>query len=62
MCIRDSSYPTREELAALVDRSKKESEGQLRSVTIPGAYVCACCGTHTHTTGQVGQILSLIHI
>lgn len=28
----------------------------MRIVTIPGADVCACCGTHTHTTGQVGQI------
>ena len=50
------SYPTREELAALVYRSKKEIEGQVRIVTIPGADVCACCGTHTATTGQVGQI------
>ncbi len=50
------SYPTREELAALVYRSKKEIEGQVRIVTIPGADVCACCGTHTRTTGQVGQI------
>lgn len=50
------SYPTREELAALTYRSKKEIEGQVRIVTIPGADVCACCGTHTRTTGQVGQI------
>ena len=50
------SYPTREELAALVYRSKKEIEGQVRIVTIPSADVCACCGTHTRTTGQVGQI------
>ena len=50
------TYPTREELAALVYRSKKEIEGQVRIVTIPGADVCACCGTHTRTTGQVGQI------
>ena len=28
----------------------------MRIVTIPGADVCACCGTHTRTTGQVGQI------
>ena len=50
------SYPTREELAALVYRSKKEIEGQVRIVTIPGADVCACCGTHVSTTGQVGAI------
>ena len=50
------SYPTQQELADLVYRSKKEIQGQVRIVTIPGADICACCGTHTHTTGQVGQI------
>ena len=34
----------REELAALIYRSKKEIEGQVRIVSIPGADVCACCG------------------
>ena len=29
---------------------------QVRIVTIPGADVCACCGTHTAATGAVGQI------
>ena len=50
------TYPTREELAILTYRSKKEIEGQVRIVTIPGADVCACCGTHTAFTGAVGQI------
>ena len=50
------TYPTPEELAALTYRSKKEIIGQVRIVTIPGADVCACCGTHAATTGQVGQI------
>ncbi len=50
------SYPTPEELARLTYRSKKEIEGQVRIVTIPGADVCACCGTHTAFTGAVGQI------
>ena len=50
------TYPTREELARLTYRSKKEIEGQVRIVTIPGADVCACCGTHTAFTGAVGQI------
>ena len=50
------TYPTPQELAALTYRSKKEIEGQVRIVTIPGADVCACCGTHTRTSGQVGQI------
>ena len=48
--------PTREELARMTYRSKKEIEGQVRIVTIPGADVCACCGTHTAATGAVGQI------
>ena len=50
------TYPTREELARMTYRSKKEIEGQVRIVTIPGADVCACCGTHTASTGAVGQI------
>ena len=50
------TYPTREELARMTYRSKKEIEGQVRIVTIPGADVCACCGTHTAATGAVGQI------
>ena len=50
------TYPTREELATLTYRSKKEIEGQVRIVSIPGADVCACCGTHTAATGAVGQI------
>ena len=50
------TYPTREALAQMTYRSKKEIEGQVRIVTIPGADVCACCGTHTAATGAVGQI------
>ena len=50
------SYPTREELAALVYRSKKEIEGQVRIVTIPGADICACCGTHVSNTGEIGLL------
>ena len=57
------TYPSREELAHMTYRSKKEIEGQVRIVTIPGADICACCGTHTATTGQVGliKILSAEH-
>ena len=50
------SYPSREALAQMTYRSKKEIAGQVRIVTIPGADACACCGTHTATTGQVGLI------
>lgn len=50
------SYPAKEELAELDYRSKKEIAGQVRIVTIPGVDVCACCGTHTGTTAEVGLI------
>ena len=50
------TYPSREELAHMTYRSTKEIEGQVRIVTIPGADACACCGTHTASTGQVGLI------
>ena len=50
------AYPTPEELAALTYRSKKEIAGQVRIVTIPGADVCACCGTHVRRAGEVGII------
>ena len=50
------SYPDPRQLAQMSYRSKKEIQGQVRIVTIPGADVCACCGTHTATTGQVGLI------
>ncbi len=49
-------YPTPTELAGMTYRSKKEIAGQVRIVSIPGADVCACCGTHTAATGQVGLI------
>ena len=44
------------ELDAIDYRSKKPLEGDVRIVTFPGADCCACCGTHTAATGQVGQI------
>ena len=42
--------------ATLDYRSKKELTGAIRIVTIPGADVCACCGTHVKYTGEVGPI------
>ena len=55
------TWPSREELAALDYRSKKELTGAVRIVTFPGADCCACCGTHVGRTGQVGliQVLSV---
>lgn len=49
-------YPTPAELAELTYRSKKELEGPVRIVDIPGADRCACCGTHLSSTGAVGII------
>ena len=56
-------YPGPEELAALPYRSKKALEGPVRLVDAGGADLCACCGTHLASTGQVGliKILSAQH-
>lgn len=51
-----AEYPDKDTLAVLRYRSKKEIEGAVRIVTIPGADVCACCGTHVRSTGEVGPI------
>lgn len=49
-------YPAPKELEQIVYRSKKAIDGPVRICRIPGADTCACCGTHLHTSGQVGQI------
>ena len=49
-------YPQPGELATLPYRSKKELDGPVRLVDAGGADLCACCGTHLATTGQVGLI------
>ena len=43
---RDLHIRTPEALKTIPYRSKKELTGQVRIVTIPGADICACCGTH----------------
>lgn len=48
--------PSPSELEAMDYRSKKELDGVVRIVDIPGVDRCACCGTHVATTGQVGLI------
>lgn len=50
------SYPSQEELQGMDYRSKKELSGLIRIVEIPGGDVCACCGTHVESTGEVGMI------
>lgn len=48
------TYPSKEELNELNYRSKKELSGQVRIIEFPGADVCACCGTHVMTAGEIG--------
>ena len=49
-------YPTEAELNALDYRSKKELKGWVRLVKFPGADLCACCGLHVESTGQIGLV------
>ena len=51
-----SSFPAPEKLAAIPYRSKKALDWPVRIVEVPGADICACCGVHVPTTGQVGLI------
>lgn len=51
-----AEYPDAEALKVLDYRSKKELEGAIRIVTVPGADCCACCGTHVKRTGEIGPI------
>lgn len=51
-----AEYPSDEALRKLEYRSKKEIAGAVRIVTIPGADVCACCGTHVKRTGEIGPV------
>ena len=50
------SPAVRMDIAKLTYRSKKEIDGAVRLVDAGGADLCACCGTHVSTTGQVGAI------
>lgn len=50
------SYPSPEELKSIPYRSKKELSGRVRIVTVPGYDICACCGTHVRTAGEIGII------
>ena len=55
------THPSPEELAVLPYRSKKALSGDVRLVECPGADLCACCGTHVRSAGELGliQLLSL---
>ena len=50
------SWPDAATLAALPYRSKKELSGDVRIVEFPGVDICACCGTHVRSTGEIGLI------
>lgn len=49
-------FPSAEELEKLNYRSKKELTGKVRMVEVPGADLCACCGTHVKKTGEIGLV------
>lgn len=48
--------PEKKALDAMSYRSKKEIEGDVRIVEIPGYDLCACCGTHPFRTGEIRMI------
>ncbi|MGN1195565.1 MAG: alanyl-tRNA editing protein [Acutalibacteraceae bacterium] len=49
-------FPTDEEKKEINYRSKKEVDGPLRLVEIPGVDICACCAPHVRRTGEIGII------
>lgn len=49
-------YPEPQELPHVPYRSKRALAWPVRVVEIPGVDLCACCGVHTLSTGQVGLI------
>ena len=55
------THPSPEELKTIPYRSKKELSGDVRLVECPGADLCACCGTHVNSAGEIGiiKLLSL---
>lgn len=49
-------YPTKEALPTIPYRSKKALAWPVRIVEIPGYDICACCGVHVASTGEIGLI------
>ena len=47
-------FPEADKLSEIPYRSKKELEGDVRIVTIPGVDICACCAPHVLRTGEIG--------
>lgn len=52
----ESLFPTKEELEQLEYRSKKELDGEIQIIHIPGYDMCACCAPHVSYTGEIGLI------
>lgn len=57
----EETFPSEEALEHMEFRCKKELEGDVRIVIIPGADICACCGTHVKRTGEIGLIKAIAH-
>jgi alanyl-tRNA synthetase len=51
-----AEFPEADRLAEIPYRSKKELEGDVRIVTIPGYDICACCAPHVERTGEIGLL------
>ena len=49
-------YPEPDVLPTVPYRTKKQLPWPVRIVELPGTDLCACCGVHVATTGQVGLI------
>ena len=49
-------YPSEEELPSIPYRTKRQLPWPVRIVEIPGVDLCACCGTHVKSTGEVGLV------
>lgn len=48
--------PAQEELPNVSYRTKRALPWPVRIVEVPGYDICACCGTHVKTTGEIGLI------
>ena len=49
-------YPAEEELPQIPYRTKRQLPWPVRIVEIPGVDLCACCGTHVKSTGEIGFV------